>query len=447
MAIPAHRKQGEDTSFQWSTFRIVAAIAAAVVVVAGGVAAAVAVSGGHDNSGKHVTSSAGANPGSSSSGSSSSGGKTTVSKTGKTGSTTTTVPVTPLTVKSVSPAASATGVATDQTISITFDHKVAADSPTPSISPDVLGHWVRKGETLEFVPTAGYIPSTQVTVTVPATTETVEGTKTVKLGKAQTSSFTVGTGSVLRLQQLLAELGYLPLTFQRTHNSSSSGAQTTALVSSSGLASEPLNASAISTAPVSGHFSWTYADTPSTLESQWQQGAYTDVTRGAVMAFEGDHDLGTQYGWADGVAGPDVWTALLKAVAARQMDPRPYYYIMVNEVGTEYTKVWSKGSIVYETLANTGVAGAATAQGTYPVASHLPSNWMTGTDVDGSKYHVEVYFAAYFNGGDALHAYPRASYGYPQSNGCVEMPYTAAEQLYNSGMDWYGTLVTIENTD
>jgi lipoprotein-anchoring transpeptidase ErfK/SrfK len=160
------------------------------------------------------------------------------------------------------------------------------------------------------------------------------------------------------------------------------------------------------------------------------------------MAFEGDHGL-APYGWADGLAGPQVWTALLKAVAAHQTDPRPYDYITVNEEGTEYLKVWQNGSIVYTTLANTGVPGAATAQGTFPVASHLPSNWMTGTDVNGSSYHVEVYFAAYFNGGDAIHAYPRASYGFPQSNGCVELAYSAAQQLYNSGQDWYGTLVTV----
>jgi lipoprotein-anchoring transpeptidase ErfK/SrfK len=125
------------------------------------------------------------------------------------------------------------------------------------------------------------------------------------------------------------------------------------------------------------------------------------------------------------------------------MDPRPYSYITVNEEGTEYVKVWQKGSIVYQSLANTGVPGAATAQGIFPVASHLETNQMVGTDVDGSKYNVTVHFAAYFNGGDAIHEYPRYSYGYPQSNGCVELPYAAAEQMFNSGMDWYGTLVDV----
>ena len=37
---------------------------------------------------------------------------------------------------------------------------------------------------------------------------------------------------------------------------------------------------------------------------------------------------------------------------------------------------------------------------------------------------------SYFNGGDALHGFIRASYGFPQSLGCVEMPYSEAAQVY-----------------
>ena len=37
-------------------------------------------------------------------------------------------------------------------------------------------------------------------------------------------------------------------------------------------------------------------------------------------------------------------------------------------------------------------------------------------------------WAAYFNGGDVVHYMPRASYGSPQSLGCIELPDAAAEQ-------------------
>ena len=37
---------------------------------------------------------------------------------------------------------------------------------------------------------------------------------------------------------------------------------------------------------------------------------------------------------------------------------------------------------------------------------------------------------ANFHGGDALHGFIRASYGFPQSDGCVEMPYGEAAEVY-----------------
>ena len=67
---------------------------------------------------------------------------------------------------------------------------------------------------------------------------------------------------------------------------------------------------------------------------------------------------------------------------------------------------------------------------------------MSGTNPDGSHYHdTGIPWVSYFNGGDALHGYIRASYGWPQSLGCVEMPFA------NAGAVWpytpIGTLVTI----
>ena len=67
---------------------------------------------------------------------------------------------------------------------------------------------------------------------------------------------------------------------------------------------------------------------------------------------------------------------------------------------------------------------------------------MKGTNPDGSTYDdPNVPWASYFNGGDALHGFVRAKYGFPQSNGCVEMT------VANAGMLWpltpIGTLVTV----
>jgi lipoprotein-anchoring transpeptidase ErfK/SrfK len=66
---------------------------------------------------------------------------------------------------------------------------------------------------------------------------------------------------------------------------------------------------------------------------------------------------------------------------------------------------------------------------------------MSGTNPDGSHYSDPVSFVSYFNGGDAVHYFPRGGYGYQQSLGCVELPYTAAQEAYPYLT--YGSLVTV----
>jgi lipoprotein-anchoring transpeptidase ErfK/SrfK len=92
---------------------------------------------------------------------------------------------------------------------------------------------------------------------------------------------------------------------------------------------------------------------------------------------------------------------------------------------------------------NTGIPSRPTAAGTFAVFEHIPSGTMTGTNPDGSHYNDPgIRWISYFNGGDALHAFPRASYGTPQSLGCVELPLDAAAQAWPYTP--IGTLVTIE---
>jgi lipoprotein-anchoring transpeptidase ErfK/SrfK len=66
---------------------------------------------------------------------------------------------------------------------------------------------------------------------------------------------------------------------------------------------------------------------------------------------------------------------------------------------------------------------------------------MQGTNPDGSHYADPVQWVSYFEGGSAVHYIARGSYGYPQSLGCVELPYSAAAQAYPYLP--YGTLVTV----
>jgi lipoprotein-anchoring transpeptidase ErfK/SrfK len=99
--------------------------------------------------------------------------------------------------------------------------------------------------------------------------------------------------------------------------------------------------------------------------------------------------------------------------------------------------------VALTTPANTGVAGAETQTGIFPIYSRLTSTTMTGTNPDGSKYSDPgVPWVNYFNGGDAVHGFPRASYGSPQSNGCVELPISTAESVY--GMLAIGDIVDVK---
>ena len=101
--------------------------------------------------------------------------------------------------------------------------------------------------------------------------------------------------------------------------------------------------------------------------------------------------------------------------------------------------------IVVNTDAQALNANAApTKLGTFAVFEHIPVGTMSGTNPDGSKYHDPgIRWISYFNGGDALHAFNRASFGTPQSLGCVELPLAQAAKVWPYTP--IGTLVTIEN--
>ena len=173
------------------------------------------------------------------------------------------------------------------------------------------------------------------------------------------------------------------------------------------------------------------------LEAQWTPGTSNVLTKGAVMRFEDVHQMTT-----DGEAGPGVWNALLADAAAGTVSTGAYNYVLVNKTVPQTATVYSNGTSVYSSPANTGIAGAETASGTFPVFEHLTVTTMRGTNPDGSKYvDPGIPWVSYFNGGDALHGFVRPGYGYPQSDGCVEMPPPNAQVVYPYTP--IGTLVTV----
>jgi lipoprotein-anchoring transpeptidase ErfK/SrfK len=134
---------------------------------------------------------------------------------------------------------------------------------------------------------------------------------------------------------------------------------------------------------------------------------------------------------------------LLSDRAAGRVNADPYSYVVVSKQLPEALTLYENGApVMVNTAVNTGAPGADTVDGTYPVFEHVPSSEMKGTNPDGSHYDdPNVPWASYFNGGDALHGFVRATYGSPQSNGCVEMPIAVAAQLWP--LTPIGTLVTV----
>ena len=295
-------------------------------------------------------------------------------------------------------------------LTLTFARPVSSvlGSRVPRLEPAMPGHWAQvDSHTLSFRPAGlGFGFGGFVRVRLPG----------------QTLVWKVAGGSTLRLQELLARLGYLPLLWR-------------------GVASPPTPAGEVAAAVTAprGSFTWRFPQTPGSLQALWRPGSWNVVTEGAVMRFQNEHGLAT-----DGVAGPQVWRALIHDDLAGRRYGAGYSYVFVHESIPQSLSLWHNGSVILTSPGNTGIASAPTAQGTWPVFEHISVGTMSGTNPDGTHYHDPgIRWISYFHGGDALHEFPRASFGTPQSLGCVELPEAAAAEIWPYTP--IGTLVTIES--
>jgi L,D-transpeptidase-like protein len=296
-------------------------------------------------------------------------------------------------------------------LTLTFARPVAAvlGSRLPRLQPATPGKWQQiDPHTLSFEPTGfGFGLGGTVHVRLPG----------------RTLTWTVSPGSTLRLQEILGRLGYLPLHWRPAADPPPT----------------PAAEVAAAVSPPDGTFTWRFAQTPVSLRTLWKPGAWNVVTQGAVMRFEDMHGMAT-----DGVAGPEVWRALFRDDLTSRRYGKGYSYVFVHETIPQSLSLWHNGRVILTSPGNTGIAQAPTAPGTWPVFEHIPVGTMSGTNPDGSHYNDPgIKWISYFHGGDALHAFPRASFGTPQSLGCVELPESAAAQVWPYTP--IGTLVTIES--
>ena len=268
--------------------------------------------------------------------------------------------------------------------------------------------------------------------------------------------------------QLLAYLRYLPVSFYvkikvkasvPTTTSTTTMPDTTTTVASSTTTTLPLSTSTTSTTtttvvsstrtitttslkkpttPQPGRYVWRFRSLPPVLRSLWHVGTDNVILEGALMRFQSVNNLPTT-----GQMDTRTWELLNVAALQHRYDPMTYNFVLVSKALPQKLKLYLNGHLKYTSFVNTGISVAPTQSGTFPVYLHYVTTTMSGTNPNGTSYHDPgIPWVSYFNGGDALHGFLRGSYGWPQSLGCVEMPFA------NAGVVWphtpIGTLVSVQ---
>jgi peptidoglycan hydrolase-like protein with peptidoglycan-binding domain len=283
----------------------------------------------------------------------------------------------------------------------------APGSPAPLLSPSVAGKWSTATNYETFTPKSTLEPCSTYTLTVWAQT-TAAGE--LPLAKRRTLTLQVACPSLAGLQQALIRLKYLPYALHSRYNKNGGDAPEARALAAH-YAYHPALAKLVADV----------AHAPGL-----RYGSLDPTTRGALVVFQSAHGLSP-----DGIPNRSTWASLLAAQTLGHGDPTPYTFVTVSESIPETLEVHRGNHIVLSTPANTGVAGATTERGTFPIYARYVSTTMTGTNPDGSHYSDPgVPWVNYFNGGDAVHGFPRPSYGSPQSNGCVELPIATAARVF-----------------
>lgn len=311
-----------------------------------------------------------------------------------------------------------TTISASTPLELTFSQPVKKlfGSEKPKLSPEINGKWSEPDRhTLLFTPSGFGAPlAAELKVELPKHVDVVQSDGSTK--SASAVAWEVPAGSEMRLQQMLAQLDYLPFKWTGEEVAKTPEAQV----------------AAATTEVPKGHFSNRWKNTPSELKELWTPGEENGIVKGALMAFEEAHGLEV-----DGLAGPVVWEELMKATIAGETKPTNgaaagFSYVWVSEELPETVNVWHNGKMILSNApANTGIPGAETETGTFNVYLRYEETTMSGENPDGSHYSDPgIKWVSYFNGGDALHQFDRASYGTPQSLGCVEMPEEEAEAIW-----------------
>jgi len=303
-------------------------------------------------------------------------------------------------------------------LAVALSGPVSPTSPPPTISPNVAGSWSIVGDADVFTPASTLEPCSGYALTVWARTSATGHTP---LGRRRTIHLQVACPPIAGLQQALARLGYLGAKLHPRY-----------VVHIAATTETRREAAEHAFHPPRGALVPDPSGAP-----PMRMGHLDATTKGGLEVYQADRGLE-----ATGEPNRATWESLLYDETNYRRNRVSYTWVSVSESLPETLRVHRGHRVVFSTPVNTGVPGAETEQGIFPIYARYVSTTMSGTDVDGTKYVVpDVPWVNYFNGGDAVHGYPRASYGFPQSNGCVELPIEAAHTVF--GMLAIGDIVEV----
>jgi hypothetical protein len=290
---------------------------------------------------------------------------------------------------------------------VTLSGPPAQDSPRPTLRPAVAGSWSTVGNSEVFTPAATLAPCGTYSLTVwKHTFAKGHGA----LEARHVLPLHVACPSIVALQEALARQGYVGAVLHPRY-----AVQIPAGRESLGEAARH------AFRPFHGRLAPRPADAPPV-----EMGELDATTKGALEVFQADHNLEPT-----GEPDAETWRLLLIVESLNHRNPRPYTWVSVTESLPETLQVHVGSRVALSSPTNTGVPGAETAQGIFPIFERFTSTTMTGTNPDGSHYSDPgVPWVNYFNGGDAVHGFVRGSYGSPQSDGCVELPIGTAAAVY-----------------
>ncbi len=292
-------------------------------------------------------------------------------------------------------------------LAVTLSAPPASSSPRPTLRPRAPGTWSTSGNTELFTASSTLTPCSTYTLTVWADTT---ATGHSRVGRRHVLTLKVACPSLAGMQQILARLGYLGAVMHpiyKVHLPHGPETRREAAIQAY--------------RPFHGRLAPDPSDAPPV-----EMGKLDETTKGAIEIFQADHDLAVT-----GEPNPATWQKLLIVAALDHRNPEPYTWVSVTESLPETLEVHRGDHVALTTPANTGVPGAETEPGIFPVYARYTSTTMTGTNPDGSHYSDPgVPWVNYFNGGDAVHGFVRGSYGFPQSNGCVELPVSTAAEVF-----------------